>query len=87
MNKINDNDILVYSDAGCTINPNGTNKLLEYFNTVNNSNYGILSFKMIHLEKSWSKMYIVDYYDAHDVLETGQLNATTFILRKCEHTE
>jgi len=86
MKKMNDNDILVYVDAGCTINSNGKKRLLEYFDIVNNSKFGILSFNLGHLEKTWTKMDIINYFGAHDLLETGQLVGGIFILRKCEHT-
>ena len=86
MKEMNDNDILVYVDAGCTINLDGKKRLLEYFEIVNNSKFGILSFNLAHLEKTWTKMDIINYFGAHDLLETGQLVGGIFILRKCEHT-
>lgn len=86
MKEMNVNDILVYADSGCSINLNGKQRLLEYFDIVNNSKFGILSFNLGHLEKTWTKMDIINYFGAHDLLETGQLVATTFILRKCDHT-
>jgi hypothetical protein len=39
---MNDNDILLYADAGCSLNINGVERLKEYFEIVNNSSYGIL---------------------------------------------
>ena len=86
MKEMNDNDILVYVDAGCTINLNGRKRLLEYFDIVNNSKFGILSFNLDFFEKKWCKMDIINYYDAHDLLETKQLLAGIFILKKCNHT-
>lgn len=86
LKEMNDDDILVYADAGCTINLNGKQRLLEYFNIVNNSKYGILSFDLGHLEKKWTKMDTINHFEAHDLLETGQLVAGIFILRKCAHT-
>ena len=87
MKEMNDNDILVYTDAGCTINSNGKKRLLEYFDIVNNSKFGILSFDLVEqLEKKWTKMDIINYFGAHDLLETGQLVGGIFILRKCDHT-
>ena len=85
---MNENDILVYADAGCKINPNGTKRLHEYFDIVNRSELANLSFQMEHLEKTWTKMDIFDYYDAKqpEILDSGQLMATTFVLRKCQHT-
>jgi hypothetical protein len=88
LSEMNNDDILVYADSGCVINPNGINKLFEYFNTINNSKYGILSFKTPHLEKIWSKMDIFDYYDVRksEFLDSGQLVGGIFIIRRCEHT-
>jgi len=82
---MNDNDILVYADAGCVMNVNGKQRLLEYFEMVNN-NYGILSFEMDHLEKTWTKMDIFQHLDGYKYLETGQLIATIFIIKKCKHS-
>jgi hypothetical protein len=88
LENMNENDILVYADAGCKINPNGTRRLHEYFDIVNRSEWANLSFKMEYLEKTWTKMDIFDYYDAKqpEILDSGQLIATTFVLRKCQHT-
>lgn len=85
---MNENDILVYADAGCQINPNGTKRLHEYFDIVNRSERANLSFQMEHLEKTWTKTDIFDYYDAKqpEIAETGQLIGGIFVLRKCQHT-
>lgn len=88
LEKMNENDILLYSDAGSQINPNGIKRLREYFDIVNRSKYANLSFKMEHLEKSWTKMDIFDYYDANqpEIMNTGQLACCLYVLRKCQHT-
>ena len=88
LEKINDNDILVYADAGCKINPHGKPRLLEYFDIVNKSKFANFSFQMEHLEKTWTKMDIIQYYDANqsNIVETGQITSCAYILRKCQHT-
>ena len=88
LEKMADNDILVYVDAGCKINPNGKQRLFEYFDIVNQSKFANFSVQLEHLEKSWTKMDIIHYYDANrpDILETGQLISGIYILRKCQHT-
>ena len=84
---MNDNDILVYADSGCELNVNGIPKLIEYINVVNTYECGLLSFQMEHIiEKSWTKMDTIDYLNADYLKNTGQLMATIFIIRKCEHT-
>jgi len=89
LEQMNDNDILVYADAGCIINPNGKPRLLEYFDIVNQSQYGNFSFQMEHLEKCWTKKAVFDYCDVNNeasITETGQLVGGIYVLRKCPHT-
>ena len=82
------NDILAYADAGCKINSNGKPRLLEYFDIVNKSKFANLSIQMEYLEKIFTKMDIIEYYDANqpNVTESGQLVGGIYILRKCQHT-
>ena len=86
LEKMNENDILVYADSGCVLNVNGKKRLHEYFDMVQQSEYGMLSFQMCHIEKKWTKMDIFKHLEAYEFLETGQLVATTFVIRKCEHS-
>ena len=89
LQNLSENDILVYADAGCSINAEGTPRLLEYFDIVNKSEYGNLSFRTVHLEKTWTKMDTFDYYDAANdekIRETEQLVGGIYVIRKCNHT-
>jgi hypothetical protein len=87
LEKMNDNDILVYADSGCELNVNGLPRLIEYINVVNAYECGLLSFQMEHIiEKSWTKMDTIDYLNADYLKNTGQLMATIFVIRKCAHT-
>ena len=52
LNEINDNDILIYLDAGCSINIKGKKRFEEYIDLLNNSNEGIISFQLKNIEKS-----------------------------------
>lgn len=96
--KMNDNDILQYSDAGCHINKNGYEKLIEYFNIANDS--GILAFQSRsksatpndikgHFlpEYQWTKGDILDYFNVRnniDILKTGQIGSGIIFIKKCE---
>ena len=82
LEKINYGDILVNSDAGCEWNINGKQRLEEYFNILNSSEKGILSFELTHIEKNWTKMDLIDHLNSYDVLNTKQIMDTTFILKK-----
>jgi len=89
LEQMNDDDILVYADAGFIINPHGKPRLLEYFDIVNQSPHANFSIQMPeHLEKCWTKMDIIHYYNENrvEILETGQFISGLYILRKCPHT-
>ena len=85
-NKINENDIIVYTDAGCEWNIKGLKRLKEYINIINNSTSGILSFELCQLEKSWTKMDLIKEVNSYDKLETKQILSGIFFLRKNEKT-
>ena len=40
LESMNENDILVYTDAGCTLNKNGMNRFYEYIDMVKNNYCG-----------------------------------------------
>jgi len=86
LDNIKNDDILIYADSGCTLHPSGIQRLYEYFDMVKSSPCGIVSFGMPHLEKKYTKMDVIRHFEAEDLLETGQINATAFIIRKCDHT-
>jgi hypothetical protein len=64
LNKINENDILIYCDAGCQINTNGKDRLFEYIDLLNNNrdNYGIISFQLEFQEVSYTKKNIFEHF-------------------------
>ena len=90
LDRMNDNDILVYADAGCFMNKDGKARLLQYFDMLNtNESIGNISFQMNHLEELFTKMDILDYYDAKNdkrIMKSGQIVGGVFVLRKCHHT-
>ena len=88
LESMNENDILVYADAGCELNNNGINQLKKYFEIVKNSKFGILSFSLTFPEKQWTKMDLFNELgmNTYEHLNNKQLMATSFILKKCNHT-
>ena len=89
LEKMNDNDLLVYADAGCFMNKDGRSRLLEYFDMLNTSTeIGNVSFQMGYLDELFTKMDIFEYYNANDptIVKTGQLVGGAYVLRKCQHT-
>ena len=89
LNEINDNDILIYLDAGCTINPKGVKRFYEYIDIINNSEYGIISFQMHQLEKNWTTKEIFNYFNVENytnITDTGQILSGIIIMKKNNNT-
>lgn len=63
LNEINVNDILIYLDAGCSINIHGKKRFNEYIEMLNNSDKGIISFQMPHRENKYTTKEIFDYFN------------------------
>jgi hypothetical protein len=81
LSKMNDGDLLQYTDAGCHLNPQGRGRLLEYFQQVENSDKGMLVFEnvapngpLIHdgrplpeyPESMWCKGDLIDHLEIRD---------------------
>lgn len=63
LTKLANNDILIYMDAGCTINTNGKTRFNEYIEMLNNSNESIISFQMSHVEKKYTNKELFHHFD------------------------
>ena len=96
LNTINDNDILIYLDAGCSININGKNRFYDYINMFNNTDKGIISIQHIngdeghlHLEeKYWTTKEIFNYFKIElnsNISTSGQFLDGILIMKKNKH--
>jgi len=63
LNKIDENDYLIYLDAGCTINHSAEKRFYEYIELLNNSEYGIISFQLTHPERNYTTNEIFEYFN------------------------
>lgn len=88
LNTMNENDILVYCDAGCTINKNGINRLHEYIDMLNNNNnYGILSFQLEFKGQQYTKKAIFDYFHTEEHIQLlPQCLAGITLIKKNSHS-
>jgi hypothetical protein len=85
LSEINDGDILVYADCGCTVNKNGKKRFYEYIEMLNKSNVGIISFKMSHPEKYYTTKEIFEYFNVSpesDIANSGQIVGGIRIMKK-----
>lgn len=89
MDKLADNDILIYCDAGCTININAMPRLMEYIDLLktNKEGYGILSFVLPFKEVEYTKHKIFEYFDCNkEQQDMLQCMATIVIIKKNAHS-
>lgn len=89
LDELNENDILVYCDAGCEINKNGKNRLLEYVNMLlsNKQNYGLISFQLTYSEIMYTKNAIFDHFECDKKSKQMlQCVATVQIIKKNDHS-
>lgn len=80
--KMQPDDILVYADAGCTINYRGKDKFDEYIATTQKE--GAIAFQFHHLERTWTKGDLFQHLNTWEFADTGQYHATFFFLKKNE---
>jgi hypothetical protein len=88
LNEMQEGDILIYADAGCTLNNNliARNKLDTYIQLCKTLPEGNIAFQMSYIEKEWTKMDVFITLDANKpgIMNSGQLVGGVFILKKCK---
>ena len=97
LREMKDGDVLLYTDAGCHLNPKGVQRLREYFDLA--KKHGIVAFQSRRLNETsqndfsqhfltdgeWCKGDLLDYFGVRNndrVTKTGQLGGTVFLVRK-----
>lgn len=88
--KMEDNDIIFYADAGCTLYDTGINTFNRYIDIINQSKYGILTFTVNRAtDKQYTKLDLLNFMDMNNdiYINSLQICATTLIYRKCDHTQ
>lgn len=87
LTNMSNNDILIYMDAGCSINTNGKLRFNEYIELLNNSNESIISFQMPHIEKKYTIKEIFHHFDMNvndNNGNSGQFIGTVLIMKNTE---
>ena len=83
LEKIQDGDILIYLDAGCSINKNGKKRFYEYIDMLKNSDEAVISFQLKFVEKVWTTETIFEYFGVgDDIKNSGQLLGGVRIMKK-----
>lgn len=90
IDKMNENDIVIWSDVGNVFNNKGKQRFLEYLEMVHKSETGIVAFLQEgNCEKWWTKgdlFKFLNVYDAPSYTDTPQIWAGAFILKKTPTT-
>ena len=89
LDKISDNDILIYIDAGCSINIHGKERFDEYINMLNERTEGYISFRSGHIEKVYTTKEIFRHFNIEEdgeIANTDQIIATIQIMKKNPNT-
>lgn len=89
LNEIDENDILIYCDAGHSINKNGKEQLDMYIESLMKSEYGIISFQWHgDTDRRWITNEMMNYFklDVNNPhVLSGPMCANTLIMKKCDH--
>ena len=90
LEKLKDDDVLLYLDSGSTLNIKGKDRLVEYFNILSNSNKDILLFRMpTIIEKNWTTKEVFQYFNVEenrDITDTLQCLGGIIFAKKTKGT-
>jgi hypothetical protein len=88
--KMNDGDICVYIDAGCTISLYGRETFQEYVRLLNNSDSGIIRFSYKNTpEEMFTTEKVFEYFGKQNDKEfrnTDILMNGIFLMKKCQNS-
>jgi hypothetical protein len=79
-------EMLVYADAGCTINACGRARFDEYCRLLEESPSGVLAFRLPFEERRFTKGDVFQALDAWHLKDTRQLRATIILWRSCANS-
>ena len=92
LDELNENDLVVYSDAGSSFNYFAKDKFYSYIDELNSSDYGNFFFECEskHKEIQYTSTNLFKYFNVEkesEIAKSTQLEATHMIFKKNEHTE
>lgn len=90
LNEIDENDFLIYLDAGCKFFNGGKVRFKEYLEMLNKSIYDIISFRIKKLEKFITVKEIFNYFNipiTSKICNTGQIIGGVLVMKKRKHID
>ena len=88
LSLLDEDDILVYADAGCSIDPKSKYKFHQYFKLLNGTE-GVLGLKSHHVESEMCKGDVFEYFGVREneiIYNTPKYAAGRHFFRKCSHS-
>lgn len=82
LQEMRDGDILVYADAGCSINSGGKARFGNYIDMLNTTESGVLAFQLEHKERAYTKRRVYDFFDMSPEDDESLQNCPGIILLK-----
>lgn len=85
LEKLDDGDILVYSDAGSAYNIHGTRRLRTYFDKAARAESGVVCFRLFgHTNAQWCKADVASALDpGGEFTNERQVTSCLLVIRKC----
>ena len=84
---LQDGDLLIYADAGCTLNPDGAARLAAYLELLRTNFFGMVAFRLTHPERHYTKRALLDGMGTSaDQRASGQYMATVVMLKHTSYT-
>lgn len=92
LSKLNDGDTLVYTDAGCKLQPAGVPRLNEYIAMISpQTNRSVLAMRLRdQLAKKWTSTHIFEQFNQSvdgEISNSNIIPAGVVICRKCPESE
>lgn len=82
---MNEGDILIYVDAGSSLNLSAKNRLLDYFEILNKSNKDLLFFELSLVEKNWTTNEVFKYFNVEQnnkIINSNQYMGGVLLAKK-----
>ena len=84
LKEIDENEILVYCDAGCIVNKNGEKRFKEYISMLNSSEESLLAFRLNEPSTKWTTQEIYKAFKTSPdkLKDNNQIMATVLLIQK-----
>ena len=84
LTKRSSDDVVIYTDAGCTVDGTCGARFQDYCDLVRQSPLGVLGFRLSSLEKHYTKSDVFEALNAWHLKDTPQLITTVIVFRPCD---